>query len=72
MTDAFYRYFNCHIRHVLVLIFLFAKFGIIGIIISSSKISWAVLLSTWTKIFMELLTESQKYELKNIENMENI
>ena len=36
---------------------LFSKFGVlkIGIIISSSKISWAVPFNTWTKNFMKLL-----------------
>ena len=56
MTDAFCRYLNCYECHVLVPFFIH-KLGVfkIGIIISSSKISWAALLSTWTKIFMKLL-----------------
>ena len=61
MTDVFYRYLNCHVRHVLL---FFTRFGVfkVRIIITSSKINWAVLLSTWTKIFYETIAESLNYE----------
>ena len=41
----------------------------IGTIISSFKISWAVLVNTWTKVFMKLLQSQQNMNQMSVKNV---
>ena len=55
MNDVFYRYLTCQLTSTYCFstyYFLFIKFGVIkiGFTVSSSKISWAVLLCNWTTV----------------------